>query len=209
MKRSATPPPTRNVRIWSRNFQRALIVPFVVAPLLALFIELKRQPEETQEPEFSVRARALSPFISGMLALPGAAEFECTTEEINTHLAQMLASARKSTTGKEILSCRVQLEPGYCHLITQRLWRDHVFHVRSSYRFFLRSGRLVWEPVSAECGRISLGKAWATRFEGALGRLEPYLRKERILLGRIAELEVEASVVRFRTRPSVSATPGG
>lgn len=203
------PPPSRNTPFWTRRFQRTLLAPFLLAPCLALGIELIREPKLEPEPGSPLRTRALGPFFSGILAMPGASEFECTLEELNAHLAQAVASSLKPSSSQGILALKVKLDPDSCHLLTQRLWRGHIFHVRTSYRFSLKEARLVWEPLSAQCGRIALGKRWVAKFEPALLKLAPHLKKERVLLGRIAHLDVRTSVIRFRTRPSIASPQGG
>ena len=84
---------------WNRSLQYALIGAFLLAPLLALLVQLSRVPNEESAPPATVRPRALAPFIAGLLATPKPSEFECSLDEINVHLSQLLPPARKSASG--------------------------------------------------------------------------------------------------------------
>ena len=200
---SAIPKP----RVWSRSFQRILLIPFLLAPAMALVVQLGRPAGEEPDPDSAIRTRTLGPYISGILATPGATEFECTVEEINAHLAQTLLNARKSTAARAVTGFKIKLASDQIHIHTSYLWKNHAFQLRASYRFDLKGGRLVWEPVSGQCGKVLLSKRWVNNLEGPMRKFLPFLKKERLLLGRVDQLRIDRSRVLFKFRAASPASP--
>jgi hypothetical protein len=192
-------------RFWSRGLQYALIGAFLLAPLLALLIQLARVPDGAPAPVATIKPRALSPFIAGLLANPRAAEFECSLDEINVHLAQLLTQVRRHAAGVSLRQLELRLEPGGCTVLATHLWRGRQWHTRVHYQVLMESGRLQWKPDSGSLGRVHLGARWTKHLQAPLLKLQPLLKKETVLLSRLESLRMESNRLSLKVRPSSPA----
>jgi hypothetical protein len=192
---------------WNRSLQYALIGAFLLAPLLAFLIQLSRVPNEEPAPPATVKPRALAPFIAGLLATPKPSEFECSLDEINVHLSQLLPPARKSASGVSFQSLTLRLAPGTCNVLATYYWREREWHVRLGYNVQLQGGKLQLQPTSVGVGRVHLGPYWTKHLQAPLLKLLPLLKKETVLLNRLESLRLEPAraVLKVRaTAPSLT-----
>jgi hypothetical protein len=187
---------------WSKGLQYALIGAFLLAPLLALLVQLSRAPNEEPAPAATVKPRALAPFIAGLLANPRASEFECSLDEINVHLSQLLPPARKSATGASFVRLTLRLESGACKVLATYLWRGREWQVHLGYDVQLQGGRLQLHPNSASVGRVRLGPYWTKHLQAPLLKLLPLLRKETVLCNRLEHLRLEPARAVLKVRAS-------
>lgn len=193
---------------WSRGLQYSLIGALLLAPLLALLVQLSRVPDEEPAPAATVRPRALAPFIAGLLATPRASEFDCSLDEINVHLAQLLPAARKSSSGPAFQRLDLRLEPGGCNVLATYLWRGREWHLRVHYAVQIQGGRLHLQPESGSLGRVKLGPYWAKHLQAPLLKLLPQLKREAVLLNRLESIRLEPARVFLKVRASTpSLTP--
>lgn len=187
---------------WNRSLQYALIGAFLLAPLLALLVQLSRVPNEEPAPAATVKPRALAPFIAGLLATPKPSEFDCSLDEINVHLSQLLPPARKNASGVSFQRLALRLEPGACNVLATYHWREREWHVRLGYTVQLQGGRLQLQPNSARVGRVHLGPYWTRHLQAPLLKLLPLLKKETVLLNRLESLRLERARVVLKVRAS-------
>lgn len=191
-------------RFWSRSFQYALIGAFLLAPLLALLVQFLRVPDEEPAVVGSVRPRALSPFIAGLLANPKGSEFEFSPDEVNMHLGQLLPSLRKNASSTAIQRLELRLEPGGCTVATTYRWKGADWHVRLHYKVSIEAGRLHIKTEAGSLGRVALGPRWTNLLQAPLLKLLPLLKKESILLNRLEHIRLEPNRVLLKVRPSSS-----
>jgi hypothetical protein len=185
-----------------------LIGAFLLAPLVALTVQLSRVPNEDPAPAATVRPRALAPFIAGLLATPKASEFECSLDEINVHLSQLLPAVRKSPSGIDFQRLTLRLEPGGCRVLATYLWRGLEWHVRLHYIVQIQGGRIQLQADSGSLGRVKLGPYWIKHLQPPLVKLLPLLKKETVLLNRVESLRLEPSRAFLKVRASTpSLTP--
>lgn len=196
--------PQRN-GFWSRGLQYALIGAFSLAPVLALLIQLSRVPDEDPAPVAAVKPRSLPPFIGGLLANPKASEFECSLDELNVHLAQLLPAIRKSPSGMKLRQLELRLEPGGCTVMATFLWRGREWHTRLHYQVLIESGRLKMKADSGSLGRVHLGARWVKFLQVPLLQLLPLLKKETVLVNRLENLRIEPNRLFLRVRASSPA----
>lgn len=194
-------PPKGN--FWSRGFQTALIGAFLLAPVLGLLIQLSRAPDEKPLPVSAVKPRALGPFIAGLLASPKASDFECSLDEINVHLSQVLPPARKAKEGPAFQNLVLRLETGGCTVSAAYLWRGREWRLRLHYTVQIQGGRLRLQADFGSLGRVHLGPYWIKRMEAPLLKLLPHLRKEVVLLNRLENIRLEPTRVLLKVRASV------
>jgi hypothetical protein len=194
-------------RFWSRGLQSALIGAFLLAPLLAILVQLSRIPDEEPTPTATVRPRALAPFIAGFLATPKASEFECSLDEINLHLAQVLPTSRKNPSGLAFQRLSLRLDSGGCKVLATYHWRGRELHLRIHYRIQIQGGRLKLEADSGSLGRVNLGRYWIKHLQSPLLKLLPLLKRETVLLNRLDSLRLEPAGVFMKIRPSTVALP--
>ncbi len=187
---------------WSKGVQSALIGAFLLAPLLALAVQLSRVPNEDPAPAATVRPRALAPFIAGLLATPRASEFECSLDEINLHLSQLLPAGRKNPSGIDFQRMTLRLEPGGCRVLATYLWRGREWHVRLHYNVQVQGGRLQLQADSGSLGRVKLGPYWIKYLQPPLLKLLPLLKKETVLLNRLENIRLEPARAFLRVRAS-------
>lgn len=205
--RAPTKGPSRKRPFWSKSLQYALIGAFLLAPLLALLVQFSRVPDALPAPEASVRPRVLAPFIAGLLANPKASDFECSLDEINVHLAQVLPSVRKNPAGVTLQSVELRLEPGACTVLTTYVWRKREWHVRLHYQVAIEAGRLQLKADSGSLGRFPVGPQWTGILQTPLLKLLPLLKRETVLLNRLDTLRVEPHRVFLKVRASVPTSP--
>jgi len=194
-------------RFWSRGFRYALVVAFLLAPILSLVVQFSRRPDEKPAQSGSVRPRALSPFIAGLLANPKASEFECSLDEINLHLAQLLPLVRPPSTGTTFRNLEVRLDPDGCTIATTYRWRGRDWHVRIHYKISTEAGRLRLRPESGSLGRVNLSTRWAKLLQSPLLRLLPLLKKETVLLSRLENIRLEPNRIFLKVRASTTVQP--
>jgi hypothetical protein len=193
---------------WNRSLQYALIGAFLLAPLLALLVQLSRVPNEESAPPATVRPRALAPFIAGLLATPKPSEFECSLDEINVHLSQLLPPARKSASGVSFQRLTLRLAPGGCQVLAVYQWRGREWQVRLRYSVQIQGGRLHLQADSGSLGRVKLGPSWTKPLQAPLLRLLPLLKKEVVLLNRLESIRLEPTRAFLKVRASTpTATP--
>jgi hypothetical protein len=211
-KPEATKPPTARrpgLRLWSRAFQRWLIGGLLLAPLLALGIQLVREPDPLPEVASNVKPRVIAPLIAGSLANPQPTTLEFSLEEVNNHLAQVLQAGKKSDTDFVFGRAGVRFESEKCHFLSVYRWRGLDLHLNVSYSVGLQSGRVHVKPFSASLGRVRLGAFWIKKIEeGPFKKLQAALRKELVLLQRVEALRLEPSRVLMKVRASVPASGG-
>jgi hypothetical protein len=193
-------------RFWSRGLQYALIGAFVLAPPLGLIIQMARVPDEDPVPAAAVKPRTLAPFVAGLLANPKASEFECSLDEINVHLTQVLTLVRRNTPGASIRQLELRLNPGGCTVLATHLWRGRYWHTRLHYRIWSESGRLQLQLDSGSLGRVSLGARWIKLLQPPLLKLQPLLKKETVLLSRLENLRIESNRLILKVRASSPAS---
>ena len=192
----------------NRSLQYALIGAFLLAPLLALLVQLSRVPNEESAPPATVRPRALAPFIAGLLATPKPSEFECSLDEINVHLSQLLPPARKSASGVSFQRLTLRLAPGGCQVLAVYQWRGREWQVRLRYSVQIQGGRLHLQADSGSLGRVKLGPSWTKPLQAPLLRLLPLLKKEVVLLNRLESIRLEPTRAFLKVRASTpTATP--
>jgi hypothetical protein len=184
-----------------------LIGAFLLAPLLALLVQLSRVPNEEPAPAATVKPRALSPFIAGLLATPKASDFECSLDEINLHLAQVLPAGRKNPSGLAFQRLMLRLEPGGCRVLAAYHWRGRELHLRIHYRVQIQGGRLQLQADSASLGRVNLGPYWIKYLQAPLLKLLPLLKREAVLLNRLENLRLEPGGVFLKIRASTGTLP--
>jgi hypothetical protein len=193
---------------WSKGLQYALLGALLLAPLLALSIQLSRPPDEEPIPGATVMPRALAPFIAGLLATPKASEFECSLDEINVHLAQLLPAARKNSSAPALQRLLLRLEPGGCKAVAVYRWRGRDWHVRLRYGVQIQGGRLQLQPASGTLGRVHLGPYWVKHLQSPLLKVLPQLKREAVLLNRLESIRLEPARAFLKVRPSTpSLTP--
>jgi hypothetical protein len=190
---------------WSRGLQSAVIGAFLLAPLLALLVQLSRVPNEEPAPVATVKPRALSPFIAGLLATPKASEFECSLDEINLHLAQVLPAGRKNPSGLTFQNLMLRLEPGGCKALATYQWRGRELHLRIHYSVQVQGGRLQLHADSGSLGRVNLGTYWIKHLQAPLLKLLPQLKRETVLLNRLENIRIEPAGVFLKIRASTGA----
>ena len=191
---------------WNRSLQYALIGASLLAPLLALLVQLSRVPNDQPVPPATVKPRALAPFIAGLLATPKPSEFECSLDEINVHLSQLLPPARKSAPGVSFQRLTLRLEPGGCQVLAVYQWRGREWHVRLHYSVQVQGGRLQLHADYGSLGRVKFGPSWTKPLQAPLLRLLPLLKKETVLLNRLEHIRLEPARAFFKVRASSSST---
>lgn len=197
---------TQGARLWTRAFQRWLIAGLILAPLLALGIQLVREPAPFPEVPTNVKPRVIAPLVAGALANPQPTSLEFSLDEVNTHLAQVLQSGKKTDTGFVFRQASVRFESEKCHISTVYQWKGIDLHLRVSYSVGLQAGRLQSRAFSASLGRVRLGAFWIKKIEeGPFKKLHAVLRREQILLQRLESLRLEPSRVLMKVRASVPA----
>lgn len=192
-------------RFWSRGMQYAVIVALLLAPLLALVIQLARPPVEPALPVGNLKARALGPFIAGLLATPQASQFECSLEEVNQHLGQLLQPVRKPSGALAFQRLFLRLEPELCHVRAVYQWRGREWHVRVTYSLQVHEGRLKIKAIAGSLGRMELGQFWLAQLQAPLARLLPALKREVVLVNRMEMLRLEPNRIVFKVRASSGA----
>jgi len=196
-------------RLWSRAFQRWLIGGLVLAPLLALGIQLVREPDPTPEVVSNVKPRVIAPLVAGALANPQPTSLEFSLEEVNNHLAQVLQPGKKNDTSFVFGRAGVRFESEKCHVLTVYRWRGLDLHLNVSYSVGLQAGKLQAKSFSASLGRVRLGAFWIKKIEeGPFKKLQAALRREHILLQRAEALRLEPGRVLMKVRASVPAANG-
>ncbi len=196
-------------RLWTRAFQRWLIGGLMLAPLLALGIQLVREPDPAPEVVSNVKPRVIAPLVAGALANPQATSLEFSLEEVNNHLAQVLQPGKKNDAGFVFSRAAVRLEGEKCHVLTVYRWRGLDLHLNVSYSVGLQAGKLQAKAFSASFGRVRLGAFWIKKIEeGPFKKLQAALRKEHILLERAEALRLEPGRVLMKVRASVPAANG-
>lgn len=204
-KASAHGAPPRGA-LWTSGLQRSLIAALVLAPLLALGIQLARAPEVPQAAVSVVKPRALGPLIAGSIATPQPTTLEFSLDEINTHLAQVLPPGPKKDGSWAFERAALRLEPEKAILQTVYRWHGLQLHLQVSYAVSLQGGKLQVRPFSASFGRVALGMYWIRKAEeNVLHKLLPSLKKEQVLLNRLETLRVEPGRVLLKVRASTSA----
>jgi hypothetical protein len=203
--------PTKNAlpekRFWSRGFRYSLTFAFLLAPVLSLVVQFSRIPDERPVQTGSVKPRALSPFIAGLLANPKASEFECSLDEINLHLTQLLPSVRPPSVGKRFRQLEVRLEADGCTVATTYLWRDRDWRVRMHYKISVEAGRPHLRLDSGSLGRVHLGARTASVLQDPLLKLLPLLKKETVLFNRLENIRLEPNRVLLKVRASPGLQP--
>lgn len=193
-------------RLWSRTFQRWLIAGLTLAPLLALAIQLVREPFPFPETATNVKPRVIAPLVAGALANPQPTSLEFSLEEVNNHLAQVLQPGKKTDSGFTFSRASVRFESEKCHVLTVYRWKDVDLHLHVSYSIGLQAGKLQAKAFSASLGRVRLGAFWIKKIEeGPFKKFQAMLRKEHILLQRLESLRLEPSRVLMKVRASVPA----
>ncbi|RFC46405.1 MAG: hypothetical protein DVB28_000059 [Verrucomicrobia bacterium] len=191
--------------LWTRGLQRSLIAALVLAPLLALGIQLARVPEVPPSAVSVVKPRTLGPLIAGSIANPQPTTLEFSLDEINTHLAQVLPPVAKKDGSWAFHTASLRLEPEKATLQTVYRWHGFQLHLHVSYAVSLQGGKLQLRPFSASCGRVVLGMYWIRKAEeNILRKLLPSLKKEQVLLNRLETLRVEPGRVLMKVRASTS-----
>lgn len=202
--------PGSGVRFWSRTFQRWLIGGLLLAPLLALGVQLVREPDPVPEMASTVKPRVIAPLVAGALANPQPTALEFSLEEVNNHLAQVLPAGKKNDTGFVFSRARFRFESEKCHVLTVYRWRGLDLHLEVSYSVGLQSGKLQAKAFSARLGRVRLGAFWIKKIEeGPFRKLQAALRKEHILLQRADALRLEPGRILMKVRASGPASNGG
>lgn len=192
----------------NKSLQRWLIAAFVIAPLIALCIQLAREPEDVPQAVSLVKPRPLSTLITGSLANPQPTTLEFSLEEINNHLAQVLPPSQKKDGSWSFQNASLRLEPERAHLKTVYLWHGLNLHLRVSYMVSLQSGRLQLRPYTGSFGRVPIGLFWIQKMETAvLRKLLPSVKKEQILLSRLETLRLESGRMLMKVRAS-APSPG-
>jgi hypothetical protein len=190
-------------RFLNRRLQLWLVVAFVVAPLIALGIQLAREPDDIPSVVSLVKPRPLNTLITGSLANPQPTLLEFSLEEINSHLAQVLPPAAKKDGGWAFQSASLRFEQDRAHLKTVYLWHGLNLHLRVSYLVSLQGGKLQLHPYTGSFGRIQLGLFWIQKLETeVLRKLLPALKKEHVLLNRLEALRLESGRVLLKVRAS-------
>jgi hypothetical protein len=202
--RVTTKGPPKRKPFWSKGLQYALIGALLLAPLLALLIQFSRVPDEFPAPAATVRPRALAPFIAGLLANPKASDFDCSLDEINVHLAQVLPLLRKNPSGVTLQGLELRLEPGAITALSTCLWRNREWHVRIRYHVAVEAGRLQVRADSGSLGRFHIGPRWTGFLQTPLVKLLPLLKKETVLLNRLESLRLEPNRAVLKVRASVT-----
>jgi len=193
---------------WTPGLQRSLIAALVLAPLLALAIQLARAPDAPPAAVSLVKPRTLGPLVSGSIATPQPTTLEFSLEEINTHLGQVLPPAPKKDGTWAFEKASLRLEPEKAILQTVYRWHGLTLHLHVSYAVNLQAGKLQLRPFTASFGRVNLGMYWIRKIEeNVLRKLLPSLKKEQVLLNRLEALRIEPSRVFLKVRASIS--PGG
>jgi hypothetical protein len=201
--------PRPGARFWSRAFQRWLIGGLVLAPLLALGIQLVREPDPAPEVVSNVKPRVIAPLVAGALANPQPTSLKFSLEEVNNHLAQVLQPGKRNDTGFVFSRAAVRFESEKCHVLTVYRWRGLDLHLNVSYSAGMQSGKLQAKAFSASLGRVRLGAFWIKKIEeGPFKKLQAALRKEYILLQRVDALRLEPGHVQMRVKASVPAANG-
>ena len=190
----------------SRGFQLCLIAALVLAPLLALGIQLARAPDDVPSVVSLVKPRTLGSLIAGSLANPQPTNLEFSLEEINAHLALVLSPVSKKDGGWSFQTAAFRLEAERVHLHTVYRWHGLDLHLRVSYMVALQGGKLQVRPFSASFGRVHLGLYWIRKMEeGVLHKLLPSLKKEQILMNRLETLRLESGRALLKVRASSGA----
>ena len=189
--------------VMTRGFQVSLIAALLMAPVLALAIQLSRQPDETPAPVSLIKPRTLGSLISGSLANPQPTALEFTLEEINAHLAQVLPPVLKKDGSWCFQRALLRLESERAHVHAVYRWHNMDLHLRVSYMVMLQGGRLQVRPFSASFGRVQLGLYWIRKLEeGVLRKLLPALKKEQVLMTRLETLRLEPGRAVLKVRAS-------
>jgi hypothetical protein len=178
---------------------------FLLAPLIALLVQLSRVPNEEPAPVATVKPRALSPFIAGLLATPKASEFEFSLDEINLHLTQVLPAGRKSPSGLTFQNLMLRLDPSGCKVLATYHWRGRELHLRIHYSVQIQGGRLQLHADSGSLGRVNLGPYWIKYLQAPLLKLLPLLKRETVLLHRLENIRIEPARVFLKIRASTGA----
>lgn len=190
----------------SRGFQLCLIAALVTAPLIALGIQLSRQPDDVPAVVSLVKPRTLGSLIAGSLANPQPTALEFSLEEINTHLALVLPPVSKKDGEWSFQKAALYLEAERAHLHTVYRWHGLSLYLRVSYMVAVQGGRLQVRPFSASFGRVHLGLYWIRKMEeGVLSKLLHSLKKEQILLNRLETLRLEPGRALLKVRASTGA----
>jgi len=191
-----------------RGNQMGLIVAFLLAPLLALGIQLARTPDEVPAVVSLVKPRTLGSLIAGSIANPQPTSLEFSLEEINAHLAQVLPPIVKKDGSWSFQNFSLRLEAERAHLRTIYRWHGVDLHLRVSYMVSLQGGKFQARPFQASFGRVNLGMYWTRKIqENCLSNLLPALKKEYVLLNRLETLRLEPGRALLKVRASTTS-PG-
>ena len=189
----------------TKSFQISLIAALLLAPLLALGIQLARTPDEVPAVESLVKPRTLGSLIAGSLANPQPTALEFTLEEINAHLAQVLPPTVKKEGSWSFQNLSLRLESERAHLRTIYRWHGVDLHLRVSYMVSLQGGKLQVRPFNATFGRVQLGVYWTRKIqENFLSKLLPALKKEQVLMNRLETLRLEPGRALLKVRASAA-----
>lgn len=192
-------------RFMTRGFQFGMVTVLLLAPLLALGIQLARAPDEVPAVESLVKPRPLGSLIVGSLANPQPTTLEFTLDEINTHLAQVLPPVIKKDGSWSFQKVSLQLESERAHLRAIYRWHGVELHLRVSYMVTLQGGKLQVRPFQATFGRVQLGVYWTRKMQdNFLSKLLPALKKEQILMNRLETLRLEPGRALLKVRASTA-----